>query len=181
MEVSMILLVFHWLLLLFRLLSRNNFFNEVPHVDGGVLFASPLTGLQDVLVKISAESLHITYINIFNINSDNPDQEKGEVNNILNVGTFTFDELVKSLIVQDRLVGINLVKNNTKKTRFLQGTAKYGILKELEQMISSSKFSLLELYPEPTEPLELTRFSGEDVLKMMETIKNNFFFRLWWG
>ena len=83
-------------------------FNNDIIVDTGVLYASPLVAMQDILHDLGP-NLHITYINSFDIEKERHMSYKVP-ETIFHSELETVSEMVRSLCVQDRLAAINLLK-----------------------------------------------------------------------
>jgi len=150
---------------------------ETPLYDGGVLFASPLTPLQDAITHSAKGELHIDYVSSFDMESD---QVSFESYTMMQIGTMTFAELVRSLCRQDRLAAIELIKRCGSKVHYTTGVA--ADLPSFQEMRRSSHYSLLEIYPlYKEEPLDLAHFSGEQVVALSHKVQGQYGLRLWWA
>jgi len=149
--------------------------DNVSYVDGGVMYASPLSTLKNCLGKC-----HIIYVSSF-------DTENGKAvgfdgyTDIAQVGKTTFSEMSQSLCYQDRLAGIELVKKNKPCKYKTIEKLNAEKLKEVIKKTEKYKYSMIELFPlGDICPLDLASFSGSDVISMMEQVtKDGFGARIW--
>lgn len=165
------------------------------YVDGGLLYASPLTLMKSSLINkylksenetkiydveqkhaTGGKGLHMTYLSSFNLDSlkENMTQAYG---NMLSVNRTTFSEIVKSLCVQDRYNAVTMIPNSNS----IEGPGNLAIMTYIEKHRVNTDNSLVEYYPLDDTVLELTKFTGEDVVDIMDTAHNKFGYRLWWS
>jgi hypothetical protein len=166
----------------------------MPLYDGGVLYASPLTPLQNV-IQGQREGLHIIYFSSFDMDSECP--PGSEVYTMSQIGTTTFDEIIRGLCVKDRLTGVELIKSfGVVKTKsvIVDNRARErdciekddiivnGKLSDMLALSKNSYSSLLELYPigNENDSLNLASFTGEDVVALLEKTRKHYGVRLWY-
>lgn len=150
------------------------------YVDGGTLFSSPLTALQDRVREFAEEgSLHIDYISSFDMQTITTSTYRSLYDN----GTQTIGELVKSLCVQDRLVAIEILRTHLTNVATLHFAAVEGNqenLRMIEKVRSTCQYSVLELYPLENASLDLLTFKPTDIVNLINQAKSKYGLRFWW-
>jgi len=154
--------------------------NDQKYVDGGTLFASPLTGLQDSILDLISdgkESLHIDYFSSFDMQINSGSSGSGTIydNSTLSVG-----ELIKSMCIQDRLGGIELLRTPKYAIFYTELDGDQENLKKIEELRSLTHKSLLELYPIKNNSINLLTFTPKDILNLMNEAKTGYKLRFWW-
>ena len=150
--------------------------NGQHYVDGGTLFASPLTPLVDHILALNEPQYHIDYFSSFDIQSSEPNRI---VRNLYDNGTMTIGELVKSICVQDRLVAVEFLRTN-EPINFMSLNGNLDSIQQVEQIRATSSRSLLEFYPLKNEAMDLTSFNGTHIISLMDSAKQNYKLRFWW-
>lgn len=148
------------------------------YVDGGVIFASPLTPMRDVISSSSGSHLHIIYISSFdmeNIKTDN------KVGNLFQMGQNTLGEMVQSLCIQDRLTAIDIIKRRSRGIVKFISSCEINI-DNIIDIEKNSENSLLELFPTGDGiEIDITSFTGEDVVKLIKEARKSYGARLWYS
>jgi len=147
------------------------------YVDGGTAFASPLTPFQDVLR--GSTPLHLDYLNSFDaLSTIGPRSHL----NLYQNGEATAHEIVESLILHDRLNGIELVRdgNPDNHLHYHEGYGSYKVLRELETLRSKACRSFLELFPVKDMSVNLTDFTNTEIIKIITETQKNYRYRLWY-
>ena len=152
--------------------------NGQSYVDGGTLFSSPLTPLQDVIRGFTnSDQVHIDYVSSFDMQVCGP----VSCNSLYDNGTATLAELVKSICIQDRMTAIELLrKYPTDRMRFAQYDGNEANLRLIEDVRKKSPLTLLELYPLKNETIDLLNFKASDVVSMVERTRKAYGLRFWW-
>jgi hypothetical protein len=160
--------------------------------DGGAKFASPLTALQDEIKAIARRNenrIHMIYLSGYNVEADLP---LLHLDNLKDRGMATGDHVVRGMVIHDRLVAYEIVKevssfchngeevcrNDGIKVHFVDVQAK--AIKEVYSRLHMTECCLFELYPLIEEELDYTKFSGEDVINLMNRTRNLMAGHLWW-
>jgi hypothetical protein len=152
-------------------------FEDLELVDGGVTFASPLTPLQNGIIEVAEDNLHIVYISSFDLDSASL---PGFNQNIIQVGVTTFDNMIKTLCFSDRLVAINMIKNNCNK--IYEHNQFIGTISDAVRIQERSSRSLIEIYPSDNKnPVNLSNFNGKDVLDLFDYSRIHYRIRIWWS
>lgn len=161
------------------LLVPNIKIENYDYADGGTCFSSPLTPLQDCILstynKDKSQGLHIDYLSSYDLESEN---KPSSYKNILDNTSITLAEIIKSLGIQDRLSGIELLRDG--KVLFEEGCCDLSILAELLQRRQRYQQSLLELYPSKEIEINLESFTGQDILAAVKLAQNCMMYRLWY-
>jgi predicted acylesterase/phospholipase RssA len=91
-------------------LFPDQMIDDQYYIDGGTTFTSPLTPLCDSLDFIgSNKKMHLVYFNSFDIEST---LEEGKYYNLVQNTDQTLSAVLRSLAIQDRLKGIELIKKS---------------------------------------------------------------------
>lgn len=149
--------------------------NGQQYVDGGTLFSSPLTALSDRLLELNETIYHIDYISSFDIQTNDGNQS---YRTLYDNSTLTFSELVKSLCIQDRLTAMEFIKVGQQIT-FMTMDGCLDHLKVIEYIRTCVTRSVLELYPVKNQSLNISGFTGDDVINMLDLCKKNYKIRFW--
>jgi len=154
--------------------------NGQIYVDGGTLFASPLTALQDHILEIlelNPSPLHIDYFSSYDLQANSTNSYRTLYEN----STLTIGELVKSICIQDRLSAIELLRSsNSNCFHYTELSGTPENLKIVENIRKESVKSVLELYPCHNTSINLISFTGKDVIQLIELTKKSYRLRFWW-
>lgn len=151
--------------------------NGNSYADGGTFFASPLTGLQDQIGR--QKELHIDYLSSFDIQGDAPPRF---CNNLIQNGTFTLHEIIRSICIQDRSVALDLLKFNSCQHEivyFSEGDCSAGVIQYISEQRTKHRRSLLELYPKDNDAIDLTNFTSVDIVNLIKKTRANYRYRFW--
>lgn len=149
------------------------------YVDGGVAGASPLTIMQEPILKYTKENqtgLHIIYVNSVDLSSPNV----STINNVLDTWKQATNDLVRSQTVIDRLSAYELLRCHPGKMNKEEFLCNYENLERIKVLQKSIDYSLLEIYPTDTFDINIVKFNGEDVINAINEAYNNCKCRIWW-
>lgn len=149
------------------------------YIDGGVAGASPLTIMQEPILKFTQEnqaSLHILYINSIDLSCSNVKP----IHNVLDTWKQAATNLVRSQTVIDRLSGYELLRCHPGTMHKEEFLCNYENLQRVKQIQSKIKYSMLEIYPTSRFNIEIVSFNGDDVIAAIHTAYKNCRCRLWW-
>jgi len=150
--------------------------NGQHYVDGGTLFSSPLTPLVDYILALNQPKYHLDYFSSFDIQSS---EASKMTKNVYQNGILTIGELVKSICIQDRLVAVEFLRTN-EQINFLTLPGNLDSLKTIENIRTNCNRSLLEFYPLKNDSMDLTSFTGEHIVNLMDFASKNYALRFWW-
>lgn len=149
------------------------------YIDGGVFCASPLTVMKEPILKYikdTSEPLHIIYINSVDLSLCNTKK----IHNVLDTWKEVTHDLIRSQIVIDRKIGYEIIREQSSKDLIKKEfTCNYENLDLIKNL--PSKYSLLEFYPSGSEnfDVDITRFSGKDIITSIHKAYNSCSCRLW--
>lgn len=144
------------------------------YIDGGMLYASPLTPLYYEVDKLD-EELHLLYISPSNIQDETTNNE---YSNIINNTKCTIDHIMLGPSISDRSNAIKLVGTNPK---FREGKCDKYVLKHILTKRYKYKRTLLELYPLEEIKLNINNFKMEDINRDYKHFSNvGYGYRLWY-
>jgi len=151
------------------------------YIDGGTTYWSPLTPLADCIDNLyKTEALHIDYINGSDIESNFKTENYF---NIVQNTDNTLGRVIKSLAIQDRLSGIELIRKSNYRNRYKimysSGKCNASILKDIENSRKYGFRSFLELYTTEDLEIDITHFTYLDIACNMEKVYNNYSYRFW--
>lgn len=144
------------------------------YCDGGATYASPLTPMSPILR--SYNKLHITYVNSFDVINSAPLC-------LQNMGTLiktTTTEMIHSMILQDRSIGLEIVRKGSNKLNYFEFCCSEEILNDLYSFRKRINRSLLELYPIKYYTIELDNYNFEEAKKILYLDRKQFKCRFWW-
>lgn len=149
--------------------------DDCYYVDGGTAYSSPLTPLQDCLKVNHEENLHIDYLSSYDLESND---KLTSYSNIVQNSSFSLGEIIKSLGIQDRLSGIELVGDGNVKVEL--GSCKDGELAEIYSRRLNMRKSFLELYPDKSIQVPLESFTPKDIIDKIQLSRKSMMYRLWY-
>jgi predicted acylesterase/phospholipase RssA len=152
---------------------------EEDYIDGGVAGASPLTIMQEPILKYTQDNdapLHIIYVNSVDLSA--PDLKP--IHNILDTWKQATNNLVRSQTVIDRLSGYQLLRCHPGIMNKDEFICNYENVERVRQIQSRVKYSMLEIYPTDRFDIEIVNFNGEDVISAIHKAYKNCKCRLWW-
>ncbi len=136
------------------------------YIDGGMFSASPLSLLSDALNEKNKHMIYITPINIYN-------SEENFYNNFLENVRQSTDYMVKSNIINDRMICYNLLKMKYNDIIEYEFVCNYINLKRIKKIWNLCENTLLEIYPEKDKCLPLNNFKNKDIIDIIEIQYNN--------
>lgn len=144
------------------------------YIDGGMLYASPLTPLANV-IRQSIYEFHIIYISSLNIE----DVSICNYGNLPNNTKHTIDNIMLGSRLVDRMNTIKLISNNPS---YEEGECNINILSSLILRRYSYTRSLIELYPNKYINLNIMNFNNDTI---NEDYKNfilyGYSYRFWYS
>lgn len=152
---------------------------DEDYVDGGIAGASPLSIMQEPILKYIREkddSLHIIYVNSVDLSSSN----LNPIHNVIDTWRQATNDIVRSHTVIDRLYGYELLRCNPgtmNKAEFLCTPDNMKRIKEIQARV---KYSMLEIYPKDRYDIDLSNFDGTKVINSIHEAYKNCNCRLWW-
>jgi len=152
---------------------------EEDYIDGGVAGASPLTIMQEPILKYTRSnntSLHLIYVNSIDLSSPH----LKPIHNVLDTIRQASKDLVRSHTVIDRLSCYELLRchpGNMNKDEFI---CNYDNMQRVKEIQSHVQYSMLEIYPTDRFDIEISNFHGEDVIAAIHKAYKNCKCRLWW-
>ena len=162
------------------LVPAQDIFGE-KYVDGGVSSASPLTLMKEPIIhymKHTGEPLHLVYINSDNLS----DPVDIPVNTALDRTKQAIDALIRSHGVIDRQIGYDIIRchdpNSSIHKDEFPCTAEN--LQRLVAIWENLHCSMLEVYPDHGVEVDITSFTGDDVLSKIAEVREMCHCRLWW-
>lgn len=149
------------------------------YMDGGVAGASPLTIMQEPILKytqVNNAPLHIIYVNSVDLSA--PDLKP--IHNVLDTWRQATNDLVRSQTVIDRLSGYELLRCHPGVMNKDEFICNYENMERIRQIQSRVKYSMLEIYPTGRFDIEIVNFNGDNVISAIHEAYKNCKCRLWW-
>lgn len=150
-------------------------FEGKRYTDGGTSYSSPLTPMSPILRGY--RKLHIDYLNSFDAESES------EIcsNSISSMVKTTSQEMMQSMILNDRAMGIEIIRNSCagdlKSTSF---SCCPSFLKSVEEFRKSCDRSLLELYPKHYHDVDITDYCPKRACEILWMNRKEYRCRIWW-
>jgi len=149
--------------------------------DGGLFYASPLTPLKDCLEELEDEDgLHITYVNTYDIEDQKIGSSVDFYPGIFRTGAIAFATMVFSILSQDRVNGLKMLQEDIGNLNRITVKGNRAILASISKFRKRVSRSFLELYTTSTANIDLTDFTPEDILEVMDSTKEEYYCRFWW-
>lgn len=153
--------------------------NDEEYIDGGVSSSSPLSIMQEPIfkhVKNNNDSLHIIYANSVDLSVPHVN----EIHNIIDTWRQTADFLIKFQTVIDRLSAYELLRFNSEDIKKDEFNCNYENMLLIKEIYTKIKYTVLEIYPSPRKEINLSRFTGNDIVDAIRDCYGNCRCRLWW-
>jgi hypothetical protein len=160
------------------IVPSQKIFDE-EYIDGGVASASPLSIMQEPILKYvndNKESLHILYIN--SVDLSNPNIKP--IHNILDTWKQTANDLIRSQTVIDRLSCYELLRCHSNKINKTEFVCSHAVLLKIKKIQSKVKYTMIEFYPTTHVEINLTKFNGNDVVNSIRESYQKCRCRFWW-
>ena len=153
------------------------------YIDGGTAYSSPLTALRtDLQQFLTGKGAHITYFSPYNIQAPaftvcyEPIM-KGALSTpsecvpgtMYNQGVDAVSEVLKSLMLQDRMAGVTLV-GNPNDLVYTDEVMSYDEFQVFQGRRLALPRSFVELYPLSKEHISIVSFGPEDIRKTMASV-----------
>lgn len=149
------------------------------YIDGGVAGASPLTIMQEPImkyVKDHNEPLHIIYINSVDLSA----ADVKPAHNVLDTWKQATDDIVRSQTVIDRFSGYELIRHYPGTMNKQEFACNYENLKCVKLIQSKVSYSMLEIYPTQNFDINIASFNGDDVINAIHKAYPSCRCRMWW-
>jgi predicted acylesterase/phospholipase RssA len=147
------------------------------YIDGGVASASPLTIMQEpILKRTRGGSMHMIYVN--SVDLSRPVNKP--IHNVIDNWRQATSDLVRSQTVIDRLSGYEILRCYPGEMHKNEFVCNHENMKRLEQIQQTVRHSLLEIYPIQNYEINIGNFNGQDVVKAIREAYVNCRCRLWW-
>lgn len=149
------------------------------YIDGGIAGASPLSIMQEPILKyvqVNEAPLHIIYVNSVDLASPNIKP----IHNVLDTWRQATSNLIRSQTVIDRLSGYELLRCHPGVVHKEQFACTYQNLERVKKIRSHIKYSMLEIYPTQRFDIDISKFNGDDIIQAIHTAYKNCLCRFWW-
>lgn len=149
------------------------------YMDGGVAGASPLTIMQEPILKYTRDhnsALHLVYVNSLDLSC--PDIKP--IHNVFDTWKQATRDLVRSQTVIDRLSGYELLRCHPGTMNKEEFVCNHNNMERIKEIQSKVNYSILEIYPTSRFNVELVKFDGDDVIRAIRTAYKNCKCRFWW-
>lgn len=149
------------------------------YVDGGVAGASPLTIMEEPILKYvndNGTSMHIIYINSVDLSNHN----NKLLNNIIDTVKEVTGNMVRASTVNDRLAGYKLLRYYPGLMNKENFVCTYENLERIKFVQTKIKYSMLEIYPHVESQINIINFTGEEIVKAIHEVYDKCRCRFWW-
>lgn len=159
---------------------------DYEYIDGGVGAASPLTVLSSSILELNHKILHFYYVNSIDLSTDiksgigyTATARKGT---LISNTRQTFEEFVRSQTIIDRYTAYLIVKSvaNSREIKHTKFSCNFESVSKLRDKLQYTPSALIEFFPGKCVNVNLTSFTGSDVLKVIEEGCEDYFCRIWW-
>jgi predicted acylesterase/phospholipase RssA len=150
------------------------------YIDGGVSSASPLSVLQEPILRCATQhgsGLHIIYVN--SVDLARPDTEP--IHNVFDTIRQATNDMVRSQTVIDRLTGYGMIRSHTSSIHREEFKCNYENMQRVKEIHRLVKYSMLEIYPNSKYQVDIVSFTGAQVLEVIHRAYDDCHCRLWWS
>jgi len=127
-----------------------------------------------------SEGLHITYVNTYDIEDQKIGSSVDFYPGIFRTGAIAFATMVFSILSQDRVNGLKMLHKDIGDLNRVTVKGNRTLLEAVLDFRKKVKRSFLELYTTSTSNIDLTDFTPEDILEVMDATKEEYYCRFWW-
>lgn len=147
------------------------------YIDGGIASASPLTIMQEpILKRTSNTSMHMIYVN--SVDLSRPVNKP--IHNVIDTWRQATNDLIRSQTVIDRLSGYEILRCHPGEMHKNEFACKYENLLLVKKIQEHIRYSLLEIYPLCNYEINIASFSGDNVIDAIREAHPNCRCRMWW-
>ena len=149
------------------------------YIDGGIASASPLTIMQEPILKRTRgtnDSMHMIYVN--SVDLSRPLLKP--IHNVIDNWRQATSDLVRSQTVIDRLSGYEILRCHTGDMHKNEFACNYENMRRLQEIQQTIRYSFLEIYPTENYEINIGNFSGQNVIDAIHKAYPNCRCRLWW-
>jgi len=149
------------------------------YIDGGMAGASPLTIMQEPILKYIHDKnapLHIVYVNSVDLSSP----KLKPCHNVLDTWRQATHDLVRSQTVIDRLSAYKLLRCQPGVMNKEEFICNYDNMQRVKNIQEKTNYSLLEIYPTEQCDVNIVNFTGDDVVQATKKAYDKCRCRLWW-
>ena len=152
------------------------------YIDGGTAYSSPLTALRSELQRTLTGGVHLTYFSPYNIQEPaytvcyepvlkTAIQAPAECvpGTMYNQGVDAVSEVLKSLMLQDRMAGVLLVGDPSELV-YTEETMDYDAFQAFQARRLALPRSFVEVYPLSKEHISIVSFGPEDIRKVIASV-----------
>ena len=145
---------------------------DEPYIDGGIAGASPLTIMQEPILKYVRDNkapLHIVYVNSVDLSSPN----LNPCRNVFDTWRQATHDMVRSQTVIDRLSGYELLRCQPGTMNKEEFPCNHENLERVKEIQSKVMYSMLEIYPTCHNDVNIVGFNGDDVVSALRKTYGN--------
>lgn len=149
------------------------------YIDGGIASASPLTIMQEPILKrtrVNNGSMHMIYVN--SVDLSHPVSKP--IHNVIDNWRQATSDLVRSQTVIDRLSGYEILRCYPGEMHKNEFTCNYENICRLQKIQQITRYSLLEIYPTENYEINISKFNGQDVISAIHNAYPHCRCRMWW-
>jgi predicted acylesterase/phospholipase RssA len=153
------------------------------YIDGGTAYSSPLTALRGELQRFyMGKNMHMTYFSPYNIQAPAytvcyepimkgalSAQAECVPGTMYNQGVDAVSEILKSLMLQDRMAGVTLVGDPWELT-YTEEHMSYDEFQAFQTRRLTLARSFVEVYPLSKEHISIVSFGPDDIRKTMASV-----------
>lgn len=153
--------------------------HDEDYIDGGVARASPLRIMQEPILKYVATKqcpLHLIYVNCMDLSYT----EQQSARNILDTWKQAASDLMTFQNAIDRQSAYDLLRCHPGSVNKKEFDCNFDNLVRLQQIQMKTNYTLVEFYPTDDYDINITNFSGADVVNNIRRAYPNCKCRLWW-
>lgn len=149
------------------------------YIDGGVARASPLRIMQEPILKYVAKqqcSLHLVYVNCMDLSVC----EHSPTRNIFDTWKQAASDLMTFQNAIDRQAAYDLLRCQSGSINKKEFECNFDNMVRLQQIQTKTNYTLVEFYPTGDYDINITNFTGADVVNQIRLAYPNCKCRLWW-
>lgn len=151
------------------------------YIDGGTAYSSPLTVLKESLQTVVNKGAHLTYFSPYDIQSPaftvcyEPGMKASTLGTecvpgtMYNQGVDAVSEILKSLMLQDRMAGVSLI-GDPALLIYTEYIMSHDEFKDLQEKRKDYPRTFVEVYPLSKEHISIIYFTPDDIRRVIASV-----------
>ena len=109
------------------------------------------------------------------------EEPRAQVSNMIEKGMIAICDLLRSMCIQDRLAGIEIITMlRIHDLHYTEGKCDAKKVEEIQKLREGCDRSMVEFYPTNNVVVNITSFTGDHVMDLVNETRKGYQYRIWW-